>query len=325
LQRHTNDLLTEKEEELAAEAEQVTVMEGYVEEMQSKVTRMAERETSTEAYIQDLEEKIRNMSVSSDTTSEALGSLQKEISKYKDVDSTNAGYILELERRLAKSEEVAHELRIATEKAGSLVETREGEIKELQQKLAYMRGDEQGWRFDLEAREDKLRAVEAELQQWQGKGVPFTSQKDKHGLEIPDGTETPTSKSDLSVNGDAPIVVNGSISEAQLEDKLRLLQEQHSATVAQLADVSTKYREALHEISDLAAQLKEYQLQESSVRATAPDVAVDGEIPVTTKRRPSASRKASEDLTGTSPVAAAKRNFFKAAASTDSLRARYVS
>ncbi len=210
--------------------------------------------------------------------------------------------------------------------AETRIENRELEIKELQQRLAYMRGDEAGWRSDLETRENKLRALEAQWQAKRGAGNDNESPTDV----TPHGSSAKSSlKGDedavVTVDHEAPLIYGESIADADLRSYLRELQENHTATLADLSAVSAKYQDALLEISDLAAQLKEYQLQQPSLRTSVAGATIEPESTMKL-RRSSSTRKASEepisDSTLSSPIATNRRGFFKQAASTESLRAR---
>ena len=320
--------MTEKEEEFATELERHAATEAYVEELRSRVAKASDRETSTEAYIQDLEEKIKGFSSSSMTTSESLTSLQKELSRHKEQEATNAAYIAGLEARLSKAEESVLDLRDAVARAEDAADRRADEVKELEHKLSLMRGDEQGWRRDLETREDKVRELEAKLEAWETTKNDAAHQRERLGnlaLTVADarkdmdGTSKATTPSDESPL--SSLLVNGqtSLDASHLQSQLRDLQETHTATLSDLSSVSDKYRDALREISDLATQLQEAKLQQHS-HSSANSVSDAGEIPATVSRR----RKPSVTLTDSLPPTSARRPFFKQAASTESLRTRQV-
>jgi DNA repair exonuclease SbcCD ATPase subunit len=316
---------------MAAEVERHSVTEAYVDELRARVAKLSERETATEAYIQDLEEKIKGFSSTSLTTSDSLSSLQKELARYKDSEQTNASYIAGLEARLGKSEETVLQLRRAVEEAENVAHTREEQVKDLEKKLDLMKGDEEGWRSDLEVRENKVRELEAQLREWEARKEDAIRDRSRLG-DLIVGVEDAKRDLDSSTKGSSPVeeslsVVNGQTThDAQLEDKYKELEETHTATLADLSTVTDKYRDALREISDLAVQLQEAKLNQHS-HSNTNSVSDHGEMnsnaPITRRRKPSSSH--SNEPTSPYSVTASRRPFFAQAASTESLRTRYLS
>jgi kinesin family protein 4/21/27 len=101
-----------------------------------------------------------------------------------------------------------------------------------------------------------------------------------------------------------------------LESQLLVLQQTHTATLADLSSVTAKYREALREISDLAAQIQEAKLND-----TVPESPLDRSIEIPPLRRRVTSgriRESSEPQLNS----AGRRLFFRQAASAESLHAR---
>ena len=116
---------------------------------------------------------------------------------------------------------------------------------------------------------------------------------------------------------------------SSLKDELDQLQKTHSDTLGDLAAVTAKYRDALREISDLAAQVTEVKLQlnQDQYSDTSSDVGLPGRAPRTPitpgrpQRRPSSRGATWAD--SSSPVSAGGRHpFFRSAASTESLHSR---
>jgi kinesin family protein 4/21/27 len=99
-----------------------------------------------------------------------------------------------------------------------------------------------------------------------------------------------------------------------LESQLLALQQTHTATLADLSSITAKYRDALREISDLAAQIQEAKLSD-----TIPESPLNKSIEIPPFRRRMTGgrvREASESqLDG-------RRLFFRQAASAESLHAR---
>jgi kinesin family protein 4/21/27 len=96
------------------------------------------------------------------------------------------------------------------------------------------------------------------------------------------------------------------------------LQQTHAATLADLSSVTAKYRDALQEISDLAAQIQEAKLATISVPPSPmTDVAIE-QPPI--RRRMTGTRTL--ELSEPQFNSAGKRLFFRQAASTESLHTR---
>jgi kinesin family protein 4/21/27 len=115
-----------------------------------------------------------------------------------------------------------------------------------------------------------------------------------------------------------------SFSEQALESQLAALQQTHTATLADLASVSAKYRDALREISDLAAQIQEAKLGNVS---TAPSEANDSpigdtsiEFPLPSKRRIIGGK--ARDINDLRLDVGNRRFLYRQAASTESLHLR---
>ena len=109
-------------------------------------------------------------------------------------------------------------------------------------------------------------------------------------------------------------------SENPLEEQLVALQQTHTATLADLSSVSAKYRDALREIADLAAQLQEAKVN-ASIPPTPLSESPERPTEVSSPRR-RMTRGMSKDgldgpLTGTG-----RRLLYRQAASTESLHAR---
>jgi DNA repair exonuclease SbcCD ATPase subunit len=328
-QRHTNNILTEKEEEIALELERHAATEAYVEELRGRVAKLSERETSTEAYIQDLEEKIKGFSSNSLTTSESLSALQKDLAKYKELETTNTTYIVELEARLTKSEESILDLQQAVAQAESLAEQHFRDAQALEQKLALLTSDEQGWRSELEQREEKVKALEAQMKEWESIRNEAALQREKMG-NLVSGVEEAKKELDVSSRPSSSLGrtrPSSPVPTAADLAQLQILKETHAATLLDLENVTAKYKDALHEITDLAAQLDEAKLQGSIDGAPLTFSVRDASLPsMTGRRKASINRRDSNDSAASPAISPARRVFFRQAISTDSLpgMARYV-
>lgn len=102
-----------------------------------------------------------------------------------------------------------------------------------------------------------------------------------------------------------------------LRTQLDALQQTHTATLADLSSVTAKYRDALREISDLAAQIQEAKLSNPEPnRPETPDKLA--EAPIFRRRMTGGSRRDPSE----SQYSSERRHFFRQAASAESLRAR---
>ncbi len=289
------------------------------------------------------------------SSSESMTDLKREVARIRDTESHSAKYIADLEARLARSDESILALQQTVEKYEKEVERRRDEAELLQSRLETLRQDGEGWRSDLEERERRVRELEEKMEEWQQKRkdagdarVRLNSVADevasaRRSLEVdlkslPSHPIPEDEHSSIKLNGvPLPIIEDVTPTSAEipitaqpdpaLQQQFLALQETHNATLADLSSVTSKYRDALREISDLAAQIQEAKLSNAS------EVSVDS--PTTTER--------SLDLPTPSPArrrmpsngrlrepsepqynAAGRRLFFRQAASTESLHSRFV-
>ncbi|GLB34798.1 putative kinesin motor, catalytic domain [Lyophyllum shimeji] len=343
--RHTNELVEEKEEELAVITERHAATELYVEELRGRVAKLTERESATEAYIRDLEEKIKSYDETSLTSNESMTDLKREVTRFKDAESSSSKYIAELEARLGRSDESILSLQQTVEKLENECERRRDEVKSLQSRLETLHQDGQNWRTDLEERERRVKELELKMVEWETRKKDASDARIRLGsvvdeiasarksLEInisqtPRSTpgETPSSSPidrtpaqglPLSANGEPP-----ASRDSALENQLLALQQTHTATLSDLSSVTAKYRDALREISDLAAQIQEAKLSNpGSARSESPDKTTL-EIPPPRRRMTGGRVRDANDVQYNS---AGRRLFFRQAASAESLHARSLS
>ncbi|EJD02223.1 kinesin [Fomitiporia mediterranea MF3/22] len=329
--RHTNDLVEEKEEELAQLTERHSATEMYVEELKSRVSKLAEREASTEAYIRDLEEKIKLQEDTTVSSSESVTDLKREIARFKESEGQSAHYIAELEGRLARCDESILTLRSQVEKLESESDSKRREVEILQARLDGILNDGESWRSDLEDREKRVRELEAKMEEWQSKRLETNNQRARLGQINSEVQHARRSlELDMAQAAKAIKIVHPESTsiddepsgddDESLQHQLKNLRETHAATLADLSSVTSKYRDALKEISDLAAQINEIKLGSPS---GSDELDRQPETPIsTTRRRPGIrSREPSEGHLNTT----GRQLFFRQAASTESLRSRSLS
>ncbi|KAG2146886.1 kinesin-domain-containing protein [Suillus bovinus] len=324
--RLTNDMMEEKEEELAQISERHSVTELYVEELRTRLAKLTEREASTEAYVRDLEEKMKSFDETSLSSSESLTDLKREVSRYKEAESHSTSYIADLEARLARSDESVLTLQQTIERLENDCERRREEVDNLTTRLENLSRDGASWRTDLEERERKVKELEQKMEAWERKrkeanedrirlgDVVGEVESAKRSLESLNGGSTKVSFPSTS-GASTPTAVNLSV-----ENQLVALQQTHAATLMDLSSVSKKYQDALQEIADLAAQIQEAKLSNPTIPETS---AVD-KLDTPVFRRRMTSSRSREGLAEPPYDAAGRRLFFRQAASVDSLHGRAV-
>ncbi|THH18433.1 hypothetical protein EUX98_g8959 [Antrodiella citrinella] len=327
--RHTNEMVEEKEVELAQLSERQSTTEMYVEELRSRVSKLSEREASTEAYVRDLEDRVKSYDETSVSSSGSISDLKRELVKYRDTESHSAQYITDLETRLARSDESVLVLRETVEHLEHECQRRRDEAEALQLRLDSITQDGQSWRSDLEQRERKVRALEQKMEEWEAKRKEAGEDRERLTDLV---SEVTKAKKNFEENGS--LKINGSSQtpsevssinepESVAQSELVALQQTHTATLADLSSVTAKYRDALREIADLAAQL-----QEAKVSGPPPireDVSESTDAPSETpspspRRRMTRGAKDEPQVNGQG-----RRLFFRQPASAESLHNRSLS
>lgn len=195
----------------------------------------------------------------------------------------------------------------------------------LQRRLDELTADGRAWRNDLEEREAKLKQLENQLEVWEEKKRMVAEERERLDGVVDDVAKARHSLEIDMQSTDNPLPT--AKEEQNLREQLSVLQETHQATLSDLAAVTDKYRDALREISDLAAQIQEAKLQASIAREPSDDGS-DRPVPPTPRRRlttgGSLRSPRSGDFVG-SPTGSGRRSFFRQAASTESLHARSLS
>jgi chromosome segregation ATPase len=279
------------------------------------------------------------------TSSESMTDLKREVSRFKDAESHSGKYITDLEARLARSDESVLGLQRTTEHLEKECERRQDEVEMLKSRLEALRQDGESWRTDLEEREKRVKGLELKMLEWQRKKSDAGDARIRLGnvvgevasarrtLEIDitntpastNGTPSPSSAvgptpgplaSEISQGSDAP---GENTQNAALESQLVALQQTHTATLADLSSVTAKYRDALREISDLAAQIQEAKLNNNTI----PESPVDNSVEIPPLRRRMTGGRIRE-VSEPQQNSAGRRLFFRQAASAESLHARQV-
>ncbi|KAJ6618850.1 hypothetical protein B0H10DRAFT_1877274 [Mycena sp. CBHHK59/15] len=357
--RHTNEMVEEKEDELALVSERHATTELYVAELRARVAKLTEREASTEAYVRDLEEKLKSTDETTLSSHESLTDLRRDLARLRDAEGHSGAYIADLEARLARADESVLGLQARVAALEGECERRAAEAERLQTRLAELSADGDGWRADLEAREARVRGLEERMSEWERRKAEAGEERTRLGAVVgrvasareslklgarDSGTVTPAESEAPVVAKDASADPTAATQDTQADTppydaaaaaQLLALQQTHTATLADLAGVTAKYRDALREISDLAAQIQEAKLGghesstlETPVAVVAPDaLEAHGphfEPPPPFRRRLTGGgrvRESSEPQYNS----AGRRLFFRQAASAESLHGRSLS
>jgi chromosome segregation ATPase len=297
-----------------------------------------------QAYVHDLEEKLKAYDETSVFSSESMTDLKREVARFKDSEAHSSKYITDLEARLSRSDDSILVLQQNVEELEKECERRRNEIETLQTRLETFRQDGENWRSDLEAREFKVKQLEEKMLEWEQKRKDAAESRLRLGevveevvsarksLELDlanapslaNASECPQTLSDLAPSPSSPPEANEKEMPSTPSEiaQLLALQQTHTATLADLSSVTTKYRDALREISDLAAQIQEAKLSSLSIAESSSD-SLDTDklqdIPSLRKRITSTRMKESMEVQ-MSP--SSRRLFFRQAASAESLHAR---
>ncbi|PPQ93251.1 hypothetical protein CVT25_015249 [Psilocybe cyanescens] len=342
--RHTNEMVEEREEELAAITERHAATELYVEELRTRVSKLSEREASTEAYVRDLEERMKTYDDTSVSSSESMSDLKREVTRFKEAEAHSSKYIADLEARLSRSDE---SILVLQQTVGGLekeCDRRREEVETLQIRLQAFKQDGENWRSDLEARELRVRQLEVKMQQWEQKKRDAGETRIRLGevvgevelarrsleIDLANAPPAPVSPTEASPGSGSPNAIDDDTAatspSSDLESQLLALQQTHTATLADLSSISSKYRDALREISDLAAQIQEAKLNSSIVAETTTESPASEKPPQETspyRRRIVGTR--GRDPPDAQLNSSGRRLFFRQAASAESLHTRSLS
>ncbi len=189
----------------------------------------------------------------------------------------------------------------------------------MQSRLENLQKDSQGWRGDLEEREAQIQRLEARLKEREAALQDTGETRERLGGIVSDVTEARKNLEVASIRSDV-----SSISEQDnsIETQLVALQQTHTATLTDLSSVSAKYRDALREIADLAAQLEEAKVN-ASIPPTRLSESPERPTEVASPRR-RMTRGMSKDGLDVQYNGTGRRLLYRQAASAESLHARYA-
>jgi kinesin family protein 4/21/27 len=191
----------------------------------------------------------------------------------------------------------------------------------------------------LEEREDRVKELERKMIELETKKKDAAEErvrlgeiveevaKARRSLQLPKGItlnglglgSVGSSRPDTPLSTAPPSETPQTTVEGGTETQFLTLQQTHTATLADLSNVTAKYRDALREIQDLSSQLEEVKLSqglaasESLERTVSLDTS--GGTSGTTRRKP---------VRNVSESSGNRRLFFRHAASAESLHSRSV-
>ncbi|QRW16483.1 kinesin motor domain protein [Rhizoctonia solani] len=333
--RHTENELADREAELEDVQKRANQADGYIEELRLRLGKAAEQERSRESYVRDLEHQIKTFTESTSSTSGTLVELQRELARYRETESTNSHYISDLESRLARQDKDVESLRndmakLERELAQSRerCKTMDSLVESLRAEREAERRDRNEWSKMLEAREKKVEELETRMADVEKMRAELQSERERLGNAV-GGVE----RARRSIEFVSP-AINGSGESSIVSEELEQLRKKHAETLQDLNAVNSRYQDALHDISDLYAQINEAKLQ--AVANQAPPVPPlpptetngAGEEPRSPPTRRRAGSRAALESPSLRPSRTGadspsqKRLFFRHAASSESLHAR---
>ena len=287
------------------------------------------------------------------SSSESLTDLKRELARFKESEAHSSKYIADLEARLSRSDESILALQQNIENLEKESECRREEAETLQQRLENLTKDGENWRSHLEAREAKVKELEQRMSEWEQKRKEAEETRARLGevvgevvsakrnleVDISNAGSAVTSISPSPVQSEQPLpfplkteAQTSSLesNKEELEKQLLELQHTHTATLADLASITVKYRDALREISDLASQIQEANLNPTITEVAEGEEARTGSpsFDILLDTPPVRRRKISPRIWEVTEVPLSptnRRHFFRQAASAESLHARSLS
>ena len=195
------------------------------------------------------------------SSSGSITELKRELAKIKDTETHSSQYILDLETRLTKSDDSALVLQQKVATLEAECEKRSNEVAALQTRLEHIQRDAQGWRTNLEEREDQIHRLEGRLKEREAALKEAGEARQRLSVLVEEVSAARKDAETISVHSGISTLDQESATERQLLE----LQRTHAATLADLANTSSKYQEAIRDIADL-----QHQLHEAKVNASLP-------------------------------------------------------
>ncbi|KAH9818942.1 hypothetical protein DFH28DRAFT_1123320 [Melampsora americana] len=201
---HSEQSMKDLDEKLMHEQLMNESNSNVISDLKTRVGRLIEREATNEVYIKDLEEKLRFLSDSDETSSGVVVELKKEIIKLKETEAKSEKYIKDLELKFSKDEEAHADMKARVDLFEAQLVHKEEVIEELQLKYNTLSAgaiedntglsDQQKTLIaELDAREEKLRVLEAALKEFQDEKQQIEQQKELLASKPESSTSSQTS------------------------------------------------------------------------------------------------------------------------------------
>ena len=284
---------------------------------------------------------MKQFDESNSTSSESIGSLRREIAHYKEAATHSTQYISDLEVRLLRADESILDLQQTVENLEKEAIRRREEVEVLQTRLISLAKDGQGWRDDLEEREERVKELEKKMIELETRKNDAAEErvrlgeiveevaKARRSLQLPKGVingsgpgSVGSSRPDTPLSATPPSETPQTVTEGNIEAQFLALQQTHTATLADLSNVTAKYRDSLREIQDLSSQLEEVKLSQGL--AAAESLEREGTESLDTLSESFSGTTRRKSVRNISENSGNRRLFFRHAASAESLHSRSV-
>ena len=304
----TDTYIRDIESKLAAHTDRDGSRSGEVTDLRKEIARLKATDGNSNRYVADLEARMAKTDASKDALSAHVERLEKEVERREDmyrelearlqlVDTTNDNRLLlkelddkddkvaALERKL---EDAIREMDVIGKERTALLhqaKKTDGEREGLRDKLdeanastsaakraSLTRGIPPATRMTLQSQDSYMSQASTnepfftpptEMGQMDFDRDSNGNTSDGPSTPTPMATSFPMSSSERTLGPSEHVV-------EKMDAELRELQEAHTRTLGDLDEVSSKYRDALKEIADLAAQVQEARLLQSEAGDVMP-------------------------------------------------------
>jgi predicted nucleic acid-binding Zn-ribbon protein len=323
----SSESFSDLRKEIARYKESDLTSASYIASMEARLARNDADMASLRATIEKLEAEAESRA---EEVSQLQGRVDALMQERMDKENWKASLlerekrVEELEKRMEEWERVKNEVSEERERLGNAV----GEVEQAKKSLL----------MEVERREAASNETSSERPS-QPESHSTTYYTPRSTLSATLGTITPGTPSTPVAQpvSLSPAAIPSELPLPALQEEFQSLQKEHSETLADLSSVTSKYRDALREISDLAAQISEAKLQlATTANSGDSDVGSDAGRPKTPKtptpvRRKTLTRRESSGVTLLNGAASTsnggttgtgRRLFFRHATSAESLHSR---
>ncbi|CAG8480607.1 1201_t:CDS:2, partial [Gigaspora rosea] len=255
--------ITEEAEEELRLANFQKAVEPVIEEYEKSISNLESQLaltraalTHTETVMQEQESKLAHAEQVNEQNITLINELRLKIGNLSEHES----YISDLESRLKGSEEQVEKFSKTIERLEKRLEEREAAYLELEERTKYTLEENQKLLvYEIDDRDQRIMKLEKKADDLVHE-LELLRRLKSHETEFPDcgRSLSPASLEDYVKKPEQLIV-------ATLETKLLNLQETHSKTITEFAEIKSKYEECLCEIHELQQQLTEVKLCHSDI------------------------------------------------------------